>query len=122
VLGFDKTKIPSYFDAVKAWWHSHNFRVLDNTPPTEFLWGENNADAFRMTLKSNDLGELYIIATSPCVWPNGTPEPEALGTDQPGGSMNTAEGGAVAQTTADAQPAPPAVPARWPKARRLDLL
>jgi hypothetical protein len=117
VLGLDKAKIPSYFDAVKTWWQSHNFRVLDNTPPTEFLLGEHNADGFRMTLKSNDGGELFIVSTSPCIWPNGTPEPEALGTDQPDSSMTAADGGEAVPAAADAEPTPPTAP-NPPRARR----
>ncbi|MGW7538241.1 hypothetical protein [Amycolatopsis sp. NPDC054798] len=79
VRGLPADRIPSYFDALRAWWQSHGFRVLDNTPPNEFLWVENTSDAFRMTLKANSDGELFVIATSPCVWPDGTPKAVAAG-------------------------------------------
>jgi len=107
VLGLPKDKIPGYFDALRAWWQNHDFRVLDNTPPNEFLWVENNADGFRMTAKSNIGGELYLIATSPCVWPDGTPEPQAAA-DQP------AHEPAIAQD----QPAVPVVVPKPAQARR----
>ncbi|MFD2468246.1 hypothetical protein [Amycolatopsis silviterrae] len=42
----------------------------------EYLWVENNADGFRMALQANSAGGLFLISTSPCVWPNGTPIPE----------------------------------------------
>lgn len=74
--GVQRDRIPSYFDALRRWWVEHNFRVLDNNPRYEFLWVEHNEDGFQMTLKSNPSGELYLISGSPCVWENGTPEPE----------------------------------------------
>lgn len=76
VLGLDSGKIPQYFDTLRAWWERNGFRILDNNPRYEFLWVENNADGFRMTLKANENGAIFLIASSPCVWPNGTPEPE----------------------------------------------
>lgn len=74
VTGIEAGKIPSYFDTLRDWWQAHDFRVLDNEPKYEFLWVENNTDSFRMTLKANDQGHLFLISASPCVWPNGTPE------------------------------------------------
>jgi hypothetical protein len=65
-----------YFDLLRAWWTSHNFRILvDQRPKDFYLWVENNADGFRMTAQANDLGDLYLSSTAPCVWPNGTPAP-----------------------------------------------
>lgn len=75
VLGLNPESIPSYFDTLRTWWTNNNFRVLNNTPPNEYLWVENNDDGFRMTLQANDKGGIFLDATSPCVWPNGTPEP-----------------------------------------------
>ncbi|MEU3623393.1 hypothetical protein [Amycolatopsis coloradensis] len=83
VLGLPKENIPSYFTAVKAWAGTHDFRVLDNNPPNEYLWLENNTDSFRMAMQANDLGKLYLIASSPCVWPDGTPVPEAAALEAP---------------------------------------
>lgn len=83
VLGLPKENIPSYFAAVKAWAGSHDFRVLDNNPPNEYLWLENNTDSFRMAMQANDLGKLYLVASSPCVWPDGTPMPEAKAQEIP---------------------------------------
>jgi hypothetical protein len=77
VLDLPKENIPAYFDAVRAWSQSHNFRILDNNPPNEYLWLENNADAFRMAFKASPQGNLFLTASSPCVWPDGTPIPEA---------------------------------------------
>jgi hypothetical protein len=35
-----------------------------------------------MTLQANPAGELFVVATSPCVWSNGTPEPGAAALGQ----------------------------------------
>jgi hypothetical protein len=75
VLGLSATSITAYFDTLRTWWLANNFRVLNNTPLNEYLWVENNADSFQMTLQANNKGQLFLDATSPCVWPNSTPEP-----------------------------------------------
>lgn len=86
-------KIPSYFDALRTWWQNHNFRVLDNTPPDEYLWVENNTDGFRMTFKASpDKAKLFLIATSPCVWPDGTPLSAAEAGNQAPAETAFAEG------------------------------
>ncbi|SDY16209.1 hypothetical protein SAMN05421504_104713 [Amycolatopsis xylanica] len=87
VNGLPSDKIPSYFDALRTWWLNHGFHVLDNTPQNEFLWVENNADGFRMTFKASPgKKNLFLISTSPCVWPGGKPLPTAQGTgNAPGG-------------------------------------
>ncbi|QFU93668.1 hypothetical protein [Amycolatopsis sp. YIM 10] len=73
VTGIDPVRIPSCFDTLRAWWLNNGFRVLDNNPADEFLWVENDADGFRMTLKAADGGRLMLISSSPCVWREGTP-------------------------------------------------
>ncbi|WP_410605995.1 hypothetical protein [Amycolatopsis sp. lyj-90] len=83
ILGLPKENIPSYFTAVKAWAGNHDFRVLDNNPPNEYLWLESNSDSFRMALQSNHLGKLFLKGSSPCVWPDGTPIPEAAAQNAP---------------------------------------
>lgn len=68
-----------YFDAVTKWWTDHNFGILDNIrdPDSNYVWAENKTDGFRMSFSDNPKGELTLSANSPCVWPNGTPEPKA---------------------------------------------
>lgn len=74
VTGIDPAKIPLYFDTLRSWWLENSFRILDNEPKYEFLWVENNTDSFRMTLEAASEGRLILVAASPCVWRNGTPE------------------------------------------------
>ena len=67
---------PQYVADLERWWRAHDFVILDDERPvTQSIWVENKNDGFRMRVQDNDLGELFLIATSPCVWPNGTPEP-----------------------------------------------
>lgn len=69
------------FGAMHSYWLPHDYRVLDDDrgrrAPALFM--EHNRDAFRMSMKTSVQGELSISATSPCVWPEGTPPPEVTG-------------------------------------------
>lgn len=65
------------FDAAESHWLSHDYRILDDRRDLRVpaLLVESNADAFRMSLEANVQGDLLISASSPCVWPDGTPAP-----------------------------------------------
>ncbi len=79
VTGLDTAKFAEYFDALVQWWSAHDFEVLtDSRPKDQYVFVRNNADAFDMSAQANDLGKFYVGATSPCVWPNGTPEAQAV--------------------------------------------
>lgn len=77
ILGIRSDLIPSYFDKLKKWWLENGFELVDNNPKYEFLSVDNKSDKIGLAIQANDKGHLYIMASSPCVWPNGTPEPEA---------------------------------------------
>lgn len=82
ILGLDAARFPEHFNAVVQWWTSHDFTVLtDFRPKDQYVFVRNNTDAFDMSIEANDLGKLYIGATSPCIWPNGTPPANALEAD-----------------------------------------
>ncbi|MFI6305753.1 hypothetical protein ACIBCH_28065 [Amycolatopsis thailandensis] len=84
VTGLEPARFAEYFDAIVEWMSAHDFKVLtDSRPKDQYVFVRNNADAFDMSIQANDLGKFYVGATSPCVWPNGTPEPQALEADQP---------------------------------------
>lgn len=77
ILDLRQDDYPEYVARLEQWWLDHNFRVLDDERPTyQSIWVENNDDGFRMRITASDKGRLVLIATSPCVWQNGTPEPE----------------------------------------------
>lgn len=75
ISGLEKDKIPDYFANLRQWWESNGYTVLREEPG--YLWVQHDSDEFRLTLKSNDEGRMALIATSPCVWPNGTPGPSS---------------------------------------------
>jgi hypothetical protein len=76
ILGLPPGEYNHYFDTLRDWWTKNNYHLLDDQRPKDmFLWVENNNDAVRVTIEANDNGGLYIGATSPCVWPHGTPTP-----------------------------------------------
>jgi hypothetical protein len=75
--GIDKTHNAQHFDNMLKQWKSDGWQVLtDNRPKDGYIWVENPADGFRMALQESAEGSLSIGATSPCVWPNGTPAPK----------------------------------------------
>lgn len=68
-----------YVDALVRWWSEHDFAILtDKRPNDTYVLVENRRDGFRMSVQQTVVGpqRLSLGATSPCVWPNGTPEPE----------------------------------------------
>ncbi len=74
----DKDSNRAYFAAVREWWTNHGFRILeDDRTGDMYLWVENNADGFRMSLQESAEGSVSLSATSPCIWPDGTPVPES---------------------------------------------
>jgi hypothetical protein len=76
ILDLRADDYPEYVDNLERWWRDHNFHILsDDRPDEQSVWVENTEDGFRMRVQDNPRGELYLTVTSPCVWPNGTPEP-----------------------------------------------
>ncbi len=69
-----QAEYPEYIAQIERWWRDHDFRVLDDErPKRESIWVENNNDGFRMRVTASKGGKFILIATSPCVWPDGTP-------------------------------------------------
>lgn len=66
----------SYFAKFKTWSTNNNFHLLAEKHNPEYLWIEKRDDGFRLALQANDRGEIYLDGSSPCVWRNGTPEPQ----------------------------------------------
>jgi hypothetical protein len=74
LTNINKSSITSYFETFKNWSQKNNFQILAEKHNPEYLWAEKRDDGFRLALQSNDLGEIYLDGSSPCVWRNGTPE------------------------------------------------
>ncbi|MFD8494961.1 hypothetical protein [Amycolatopsis sp. NPDC059657] len=79
LIDLPETAKSSHFASLRTWWLANNFRILSDTPPNEFLWVENNADGFQMTLKAHPGAGVFLLAGSPCVWRGGKPDPTAQG-------------------------------------------
>lgn len=58
------------------YWIDNGYRVLrDERPDKLSISVEDEEDAFRVSLRVSDQGSLSTGASSPCVWPEGTPNP-----------------------------------------------
>lgn len=69
---------PEVFAAVERYWVDNGWVILSDDTDSEapFLSVENRADAFRMSLQGSVDGKLSLGAVSPCIWPDGTPDPQ----------------------------------------------
>lgn len=74
VVGTNPAEIPSYFDTLRTWWQENAFEIVaDNTEhPPRTLRVEND-ESFSMMLRTNENDLMALTASSPCVWPDGTP-------------------------------------------------
>jgi hypothetical protein len=77
-LSSEEDEISAYFETLRSWWQASNFEFLrdDTTGNHRSLDAINRDDSFTMTFVANDEGYLFLMASSPCVWPEGTPDPE----------------------------------------------
>lgn len=78
VHNLDPAQYPHVFDQLRNWWTAHDFRIVDDKhlgATSLFLSVENNKDGFQMAVQSNDNGGLFLMSSSPCVWPTGKPQP-----------------------------------------------
>ena len=76
IRGIGDDRIDQQFDSLLNYWRHHDFKILNDFRPRDyFISVENNEDAFRMSIRRGASGALSIGASSPCVWPDGTPPP-----------------------------------------------
>ncbi|MGW7537213.1 hypothetical protein [Amycolatopsis sp. NPDC054798] len=112
VTGLEPDTFKAQFDAVVNWWQGHGFTVLtDRRPKDQYVFARNERDGFDMSLQANELGKLYLGATSPCVWPKGTPEAEAEAVEEPEAEAEVAK-------APEAQEVPEAPEPERPRPRR----
>jgi hypothetical protein len=65
---------------IKAYWDSKSYKItgadrFDTGNPE--ITGHTLPDEFRISLTTNVDGDMSIGTNSPCIWPNGTPEPSS---------------------------------------------
>ncbi|MEV0069516.1 hypothetical protein [Amycolatopsis sp. NPDC050768] len=103
ITGVQVAAFGEHFDAVVTWWRAHGFTVVtDRRPTDQYVFVRNASDSFDMSIQANELGKLYLGATSPCVWPNGVPE----------------AAGEPAETAVASAPEPEPAPKPQPRPRR----
>jgi hypothetical protein len=103
IQGLDPARYPDNFNAIADWWSTNGFDVLkDERPAALYMFVRNIADSFDMSLEANKLGKLYLGATSPCVWPDGTPPAQAIESNHLGSGTETV--GAQEHPTPSAPP------------------
>jgi hypothetical protein len=67
-------------DALYDYWAAHGYHVLSDQRTLEQapqLKVVHREDSFVVILRQNLADQLEILGSSPCVWPEGTPSPEA---------------------------------------------
>src|SRR5699024_5038176 len=72
-----KSRNTEFINILYRHWTHNNYRILadDRSRDDKFISVEHNEDAFRMSVQLSDQGDLSLGASSPCVWPDGTPPP-----------------------------------------------
>ncbi|WP_116200483.1 hypothetical protein [Amycolatopsis circi] len=78
VDGPDRSQNNKYYDNLKKWWSENGWSLETDSRPRD-LFANAQRDGYLMSLEGTatgpNKGRLNIGASSPCVWPNGTPEP-----------------------------------------------
>ncbi|MBP2476575.1 hypothetical protein JOF53_005447 [Crossiella equi] len=74
ILGVAMTDFQAVFERFKGHWARDGYILLEDTRPKSwFLRVQSTPEEFRMSLQGNDQGGLFLLGSSPCVWPDGTP-------------------------------------------------
>ncbi|WP_198658981.1 hypothetical protein [Nocardiopsis sp. FIRDI 009] len=61
-------------DLLYEYWTANGYQVTDDGRPDDLaVFVEHEEDSFRMSVQSSVQGSLSISSSSPCVWPEGTP-------------------------------------------------
>ncbi|MFB8764854.1 hypothetical protein VSQ99_20480 [Nocardiopsis alba] len=76
IRGLPTEENEANIELMHDYWSNNGYRVLrDERPDKPSITVESEEDAFRVSLRVSDQGSLSIGASSPCVWPEGTPNP-----------------------------------------------
>ncbi|WP_329067351.1 hypothetical protein [Amycolatopsis sp. NBC_01480] len=81
VDGPDRAHNNTYYENLKKWWVNNDWTVRTDTWLNKKFANASSKDNYLMSLTATTtgkvLGRLSIGASSPCVWPHGTPEPKS---------------------------------------------
>lgn len=62
-------------DAALEYWTENGFWVIEDArPDSPFISVGNEEDAFVVSIQASIQGDLSVGASSPCVWPDGSPD------------------------------------------------
>lgn len=76
IRGLPSEENESNIELMHDYWANNGYQVIHDLRPDElFVTVENETDAFNVSVQVSDEGSLSIGASSPCVWPEGTPKP-----------------------------------------------
>lgn len=70
---------PAYFSTVQRFWEDQGYRILrfdKRGQMWEMVYEDQDGYVLNLATSANG-AHMHIGAQSPCIWPNGTPEPEA---------------------------------------------
>lgn len=77
IRDIDPISFNENFDAINGWWTAKGWKIVnDDRPGDMFINADNPADQFGMSIQANDKNEFSMTVSSPCIWPNGTPQPK----------------------------------------------
>ncbi|WP_250214682.1 hypothetical protein [Acrocarpospora catenulata] len=79
IRGIPKDQIKQIASRVKAYWEQQGHFIEAVSPDGANVYGRSRPDDFYITLSWTDGDVPMLGSTSPCIWPNGTPEPSRSG-------------------------------------------
>ncbi len=78
IHGLADKDYPEQFEILKRYWEDRGYRrLLFEKDGKSLLMKYTDSAEYRIVLGTSfDGSSLWVRASSPCIWPNGTPEPE----------------------------------------------
>jgi len=74
IRGLPTEENETNIELMYEYWTNNGYQVIHDLRPDElFVTVVNETDAFNVSVQTSDEGSLSIGASSPCVWPKGTP-------------------------------------------------
>ncbi|RZQ60907.1 hypothetical protein EWH70_27095 [Amycolatopsis suaedae] len=75
VDNIDNRRNNEYFDKLKTWWANNGWEIETDKSPDDYM--NATKDEYKMAIQTTITPDrrVSIGTNSPCVWPNGTPEP-----------------------------------------------
>ncbi|ATY11737.1 hypothetical protein CU254_15665 [Amycolatopsis sp. AA4] len=79
--GPDRARNNEYYEKLKKWWQDNRWTIENDTWTGEHFANARSSDGYLMSLTGTVtgpvVGRLTVGASSPCIWPHGTPEPRS---------------------------------------------